>query len=141
MRGLIEEIRSRFERGQSPADILHEMNLSRPELIAAIWELEEAPTRLSEQAVMLEGESGPLCAVVSAEAGSVRVGLKTEPGWSIYVAGDAAMPTLAITGPEKAKLKLGDSKVYPSFSDHKPLSRKRNFELWSRISSENDEHE
>jgi hypothetical protein len=133
MQQLINEIRSRAESGESAYDIFASLEVSRTELIAAIGELSGAPPSLSEQAVMLKGQSGPICAVVSAEGRSARIKLKGDPGWAVYVGDEhGGMPSLTIMGPEKAKLKLGDNKVYPSFSDHKPMGTDRNLNLWTR---------
>lgn len=133
MQQLINEIRSRAGSGESAYDIFSDLDASRTELVAAIGELSGAPPSLSEQAVMLKGQCGPICAVVSAEGRSARIKLKGDPGWAVYVGDEhGGMPSLTIMGPEKAKLKLGDNKVYPSFSDFKPVGRERNFDLWTR---------
>lgn len=131
MHELIQTIRTRTKAGEGPYEIVKDLGLSRRKLIAAIGTLSSPPSALSEEAVMLVGTGGPVCAVVSATGRSVKARLEETPGWSVRIEDRGQMPSLLIDGPERAKLKLGESKVYPSFSDHTPVEANRNVDMWA----------
>lgn len=127
MSALTEEIRSRADKGQSPYDIIGDMGLTKTELIEALGDLPAPPSSM-EEAVMLEGVSGPLFTKVTAEKNVVSVQLKEK--WTVKVSGQGPMPRLTVDGPKRADFRLGDSKVFPSFSSHNPVQPNRDIDIW-----------